>query len=145
MSQVRGCIHVYVYMYIMIYVYICICAPPLPCLWASSRRCSIVPVLTKPYKTAHIYNLQGAEVGPADAALFQSVVYKSADILSTIQTATLLGGIGAGGLGLVLLLITCLVARPRCVVFVCIYYFIIGCSGGLIPVVVFSLRKHIQI
>lgn len=58
---------------------------------------------------------QGAEVGEQDAALFNSVVYKSDEILKAIQSASVLGGLGATGLGLLFILIVCMVARPKCV------------------------------
>lgn len=54
-------------------------------------------------------------MGSKDAALFKSLIYKSEELLKIIQASTLLGGIGGTVLGLLLLLITCLVARPGCV------------------------------
>lgn len=54
-------------------------------------------------------------MGEQDAALFNSVVYKSDEILKAIQSASVLGGLGATGLGLLFILIVCMVARPKCV------------------------------
>lgn len=61
-----------------------------------------------------LWMAQGAEVGPADAALFKSLIYTSDALVKTIQASSMLGGTGATGLGLLFLLITCLLARPRC-------------------------------
>jgi hypothetical protein len=65
-------------------------------------------------------------VGEKDAALFASAVYKSADILQMIQASTFLGGVGAMGLGLLLLLLTCLVTRPRCVSLPCLAFAVLA-------------------